>query len=67
MRFTTYLQAIDSKPQYGSFAQASHSHWLLTFAEDNLSVQPLVDERTLPIKPTKRQIRKLRRAFRKSI
>ncbi|UUB18117.1 hypothetical protein [Escherichia phage ST4] len=65
MRFITYLETINSKPQYGSFAQAYHSHWLLTFAEENLSVQPLVSQYEFPAKPTKKQIRKLRREFRK--
>lgn len=66
MKIITTLSFVDSRPQYGAFVQADHSHWVLWFAEDNYDYQqPLVIDHEFPVKPTKRQIRKLRRAFRK--
>lgn len=66
MQTNTTLFYVDSRPQYGEFIQAEYSHWELWFSEDpNNPVMPLVIDHEFPVKPTKRQIRKLRRAFRK--
>jgi hypothetical protein len=66
MQTNTTLFYVDSRPQYGEFIQAQYSHWELWFSEDpNKPVMPLVIDHEFPVKPTKRQVRKLRRAFRK--
>lgn len=66
MQTNTTLFYVDSRPQYGDFIQAQYSHWQLWFSEDpNNPVMPLVIDHEFPVKPTKRQVRKLRRAFRK--
>lgn len=66
MRSITRLYFVDSQPQFGEFLQAEESSWQLWFAEDrDDNHQPLVVEYNFPVKPTKRQLRKLRRAFRK--
>lgn len=66
MQTNTNLFYIGSRPQYGKFVQAEHSHWELWFSEDpDTPVIPLVIDYEFPVKPTKRQVRKLRRAFRK--
>lgn len=67
MRFNTDLFPVDSKPQFGSFAQSQTIHWELWFSEKNLITHdPCVDVYIFPVKPTKRQVRKLRRQFRKA-
>jgi hypothetical protein len=66
MKFKTDLFCVDSRPQFGFNFQHQTTHWQLWFSEQNSGVyQPYVDEYTFPVKPTKRQVRKLRRAFRK--
>lgn len=68
MQFNTDLFYVDSRPQFGRLAQARNSGWQLWFSEKNFDYQqPLVEEHSFPVKPTKKQIRKLRRAFRKEI
>lgn len=67
MQFNTELFHVCSRPKFGNLCKASKSEWQLWFSKKNFDYQqPFVDEvHNLPVKPTKKQVRKLRRAFRK--
>lgn len=63
MRFNTDLFYTDSTGFFGGYCVAS---WQLWFAEDYRDdIQVFVMDYKFPVKPTKRQVRKLRREFRK--
>ena len=66
MRFNTDLFCVDSRPQFGFNIQHHTTHWELWFSEKNFDVcNPNVKTHSFTIKPTKKQVRKLRRQFRK--
>lgn len=63
MRFNTDLFYTGSTEFFGGYQLAS---WQLWFSEEwRDDVQVFVDDFKFPTKPTKRQIRKFRREFRK--
>lgn len=64
MRFNTDLYYTGSTGFFGGHCIAS---WQLWFAEEwRDDMQVFVDDYKFPTKPTKRQIRRLRREFRKT-
>lgn len=64
MQFNTDVYYIKPEQSFGWYINAC---WKLWFTEDGDVVdrQHIIASHTLPAKPTKRQVRKLRRVFRK--
>lgn len=66
MQINTHLSHVVSCHQFGNLGKAVKSGWHLCFSDGNFNnQQPMVVEYHFHAKPTKKQIRKLRRAFRK--
>lgn len=55
------------KKSWQTFGGHTTAQWKLWFTEDGdvIGRQHIIECHTLPVKPTKRQVRKLRRKFRK--
>lgn len=65
MHFNTDVYYV--KPEKLLFGGHLNAGWRLWFTESNVTLdrQPLIECHSLRVKPTKKQIRKLRRRFRK--
>ena len=66
MKFNTDIYFVKPEQCFGGYINACWKLWF-TEAGDVVDRQHIIECHTLPVKPTKRQVRKLRRAFRKAI